>query len=232
MWRCRCSCGKEVLVSGPDLRRRDGKGARACAECGRTKHGHARGGQSPEYRCWHSMIQRCLRHPRYHARGIRVCGRWQSSFEEFLADMGPMPGPGLTIDRIDNDGDYEPGNCRWATRKQQANNTSRNRRIEIDGETRTLTEWLDHFGMNVQTYFHRIWAGWDPIRAIREPADPHRPKSPEHREQIRANARRAFSPEQAAEARRKVESGQSMSSVAREAGVSASTIARVCGRNY
>jgi hypothetical protein len=95
---------------------------------GKLKHGHAcRHPRSSEYNCWGSMIARCTNPndpgwKNYGGRGIRVCERWRNSFENFLADMGLKPSPGLSIERVENDGNYEPGNCRWATRKEQRAN--------------------------------------------------------------------------------------------------------------
>lgn len=104
---------------------------------------------TPTHNSWHAMIQRCCnpkRNPRYITRKISVCEQW-FVYANFLEDMGERP-PGTTLDRIDNDGDYEPSNCRWATSSEQANNKSSNRRIEWNGRCQTLTEWAREFNVD------------------------------------------------------------------------------------
>jgi hypothetical protein len=136
-FECRCVCGGTTVAQGWDLRAgntrscgclsREASGERlTCRNQRRRKHGHALGsGESPTYKSWESMLQRC-RNPKasawdlYGGRGVTVCDRWLS-FENFLADMGERP-EGLTLDRIDPNGHYEPGNCRWATWAVQATN--------------------------------------------------------------------------------------------------------------
>lgn len=138
-------------------------------------HGHvSRVHTSRTYNTWRTMTQRCTnpkatKFENYGGRGITVCERWRV-FNNFLADMGERP-LDRSLDRIDSDGNYEPGNCRWATHVEQ----NRNRRgivwVEANGERLCLTDWAARLGMASRTISLRLSAGWDPARAVTEP--PH-----------------------------------------------------------
>lgn len=127
VWRFRCDCGKTVFAPATSVSRGIWKscGCHRKATTKLLKQTHGRS-QSNLYRVWSAMLGRC-RNPlnaaykNYGGRGIKVCSRWESSFENFLSDMGECP-KGLTLDREDNDGNYSPNNCRWATRKMQRQN--------------------------------------------------------------------------------------------------------------
>lgn len=103
-------------------------------------------------------------YPRYGGRGIKICDRWQNSFNNFLEDMGPTFKNGLSLDRIDNDGNYEPSNCRWATNKEQQNNKRTNRLITINGITKNLTQWIDETHLKRSTVYMRYYAYKWPVK--------------------------------------------------------------------
>ncbi len=128
---------------------------------------------SPEYKAWGHMIERC-RNPNtecfadYGGRGITVCDRWRT-YEHFLADMGPRPA-GMTLERKDNERGYEPGNCVWATRKQQMRNRRNTKMLTFNGETKGLTEWAEQLGLKKTTLEKRLKLGWTADRALSQKA--------------------------------------------------------------
>lgn len=130
------------------------------------------------FNIWSSMKQRCFyrKHKSYGdygGRGITVCHRWLK-FENFLADMGEPP-PGLTLERKNNDDGYHPGNCRWASQKDQRNNTRSNHRLVIDGVEKTLAQWREHYGIvNYYTLHYRLTQGWPALLALTTPATTNR----------------------------------------------------------
>lgn len=138
---------------------------------GKITHGHARvGSESPTYKTWEHMIRRCenpadIGYKHYGAKGIAVCERWRRDFTAFLSDMGPRP-DGMTLDRIDTSGNYEPSNCRWATAKQQARNNSRSRMLTAFGKTQNVTAWADELKINPQTIRVRLWRGYSDQLAL------------------------------------------------------------------
>lgn len=122
------------------------------------------------YKVWCSMRRRCYNikvrgYPDYGGRGIGVCERWRNDFDAFVSDMGFAP-EGLSIERVDVDGDYDPFNCVWATRKAQANNTRSNVRLTIDGRTMTASQWAEEMGIPATRVLGRIRAGWPPEKAV------------------------------------------------------------------
>ena len=138
-WICLCDCGTQIETSGSNLRNGNVRSCK-CLQRDRnretkTTHGKSKcrnGNPSPEYKTWQRMKNDCYnprarKYPIYGGRGITVCDRWLHSFENFLADMGTRPADKTSVDRINNNGNYEPGNCRWATAIEQARNRRNNR---------------------------------------------------------------------------------------------------------
>ena len=139
-----------------------------------TTHGHAHIGRvTRTYRSWQNMKKRCynpltVRFERWGGRGIIVCGPWLHSFENFLRDMGECP-EGYSLDRIDNDGNYTPLNCRWASRSEQVSNSSHAVLLTFEGATKTMTQWAQKLGMSHKTLWHRLKIGWTVERALTQP---------------------------------------------------------------
>lgn len=119
-----------------------------------------------KYRCHH---ENCPDYPKYGGRGIRMCQRWRDSFEAFLQAMGPRPGPGYSVDRMDNDGDYCPENCRWATAKEQASNRRSSRLLTCGGVTKTLKQWAADLGVTSTAIRARLRQGQSESQALTTP---------------------------------------------------------------
>lgn len=174
-WECRCECGSTILVRTSDL---TGGHTQSCGAHWRY-NGASRGhgmSLSPTWNTWEGMLKRCYRpsnasYRRYGARGITVCERWRQ-FENFFADMGVRP-EGKELDRIDTNGNYEPGNCRWVTRAENSRNRCDTRMISALGKTQCLTDWARELGIHVSSLSARLDRGWSPERAVTVPPRRH-----------------------------------------------------------
>lgn len=163
------SCGAEFQFRNTPSRAASGRGKYCSVACGTratsTKHGHATdSGESPTYISYRAMLDRCYRpknikYAQYGAKGISVCNRWRESFVNFLADMGLRP-DGATIDRIDGAGNYEPGNCRWATPREQQHNIKSNHLVSFDGRSMCVSDWAKETGIPKAAIYYRIKSGW------------------------------------------------------------------------
>lgn len=157
VWSCTCECGEIRKIPASRLLTGHSKSCGCLSQERKTIHGMQ---ATKIYTVWENVIQRCNnpRHPSYKnygGRGIRVCERWLSA-KNFIEDMLPTYQPGLTLDRIDNEGDYEPANCAWRSRREQSNNTRTNRWIEFNGERLTMSQWSKKLGINHQTIHDRL----------------------------------------------------------------------------
>jgi hypothetical protein len=180
-WLCKCKCGTEKTI----LSYRLAQGLTRSCGCLQRKTAsqmaktHGKSGTT-EYRIWIQMIQRCEnpKHPhydKYGGRGVKVCERWRTSFENFFEDMGTRP-DGLTIDRYPNkEGDYEASNCRWATQPEQVDNRSNTKLITHNGETLSLKEWAKKIGMSREALYARLYVNkWTVEEALTAPANQKR----------------------------------------------------------
>lgn len=177
LWHCVCDCGVNTQSFGFALRNGE---AKSCG-CYSTdilrknafKHGLTKG---PEWTSWSDMKSRCLnkkniRYASYGGRGIKICKRWVHSFESFLKDMGPKPSREYTLERVNNDGNYEPKNCRWATRQEQNRNTQRNLWVVYRGKRMAMVEAIEAAGNVVGWHlaFRRVERGWPLDKAVELP---------------------------------------------------------------
>lgn len=148
---------------------------------GNYRHGHKpQNGGSPEYYTWNAMWSRCTNpsqesYPLYGGRGITVCDRWRK-FDKFLEDIGLRPSNSHSLDRIDPDGDYCPGNVKWSTAAEQASNRRYCIRLTCNGQTLTIAAWAKRLGCSWGILKLRYKAGWDQERIIRTPVDSRRGK--------------------------------------------------------
>jgi hypothetical protein len=168
-WLCRCECGAEVVARGVEMRRGDKV---SCGCYNKTQRTHG-GGKHPLYQTWFKMWARCtdpsvLHSEHYLGRGILVCDRWKDP-HAFYADMGSRPSPSHSLDRIDNDGNYEPNNCRWATKSEQGRNRRTTARVTYNGRTECIAEWGRIAGISEHAIASRLSAGWSVERALTQP---------------------------------------------------------------
>jgi hypothetical protein len=172
-WICRCECGAEGLVSSSNLVQGISRSCGCLHIDTITTHDMT---GSPEHQAWTALKSRCytrsnIGYPFYGGRGIKVCARWLHSFESFLSDMGPRPGPEYSVDRIDPNRDYSPENCRWATRAQQDSNRRSSRLITFNSRTQTVADWARETGLSKSGLLYRLNAGWSVADALTIPPD-------------------------------------------------------------
>lgn len=179
-WHCICECGVTTEVAIGNLR----GSSHSVLSCGclqkeraaEINGRHFKTG-TPEYQAWAHMRQRCTNpnskdFKNYGGRGIGICARWES-FESFLSDMGSRPTPQHTVDRINNENNYGPDNCRWATRAEQNSNTRQNRWLTFKGRTMTTSQWARFMGVPDTILHKRVCRGWSVERVLTTPVRGH-----------------------------------------------------------
>lgn len=170
VWKCLCNCGNEFTAVGSEIIR--GK-VKSCGCLNKSINGLYK---SRIYRIHHSMMSRCYvqnieSYKYYGKRGIKVCDEWHDFMNFYNWSINNGYSDDLTIDRINVNGNYEPSNCRWVTRKEQANNTSSNVYIYYNGETKTLSQWAEKVGIDRRTLYKRFSMGWNIEKALTTPVN-------------------------------------------------------------
>ena len=165
-WLFKCDCGNKKVIREDSVK---GNKTKSCGCLGRKIHTTHGMSYTREHNIWNHMKQRCLNendknYKDYGARGIKVCKRWLK-FENFYKDMGKAP-INKSIDRINNNGNYEPDNCRWATMKEQANNKRYNHLLTFNGKTQTIAQWSEELNIKRSTLSQRLRYGWNIERAL------------------------------------------------------------------
>jgi hypothetical protein len=185
-WLCRCDCGTEVIAGGDKLRR--GK-KKTCGTNGhrwqyerKDLHGGVTVQFPSEYQSWTNMRARCLdpthkKYEHYGARGITICERWDS-FQNFMLDMGRKPDPKFTIEREDVNGNYEPKNCKWISRKDQGRNKRNSVFVTYNGRKMLLIDLVEELGLSRSAVYGRLQGGWTLAQAIALPVRPGKPRGP------------------------------------------------------
>ena len=182
LWEFKCDCGnvschidmnvKRGMIKSCGCLKREASSVRL------TTHGMSR---FKEYQIYHAMIERCYNdknkaYENYGGRGISVCNNWKNSFENFFADMGARPSSKHSLDRINNNGDYCAGNCRWATVDEQLANRRTTIKLAYKGVVLPIAEWSKRLGINTSTLKNRIKRGWTIERCIEQPVEFHKIK--------------------------------------------------------
>ena len=180
-WICLCDCGNQTIVANSNLKNNHTKSCgchkKEAAGTHSLTHGKTK---TKEYRAWRSMKERCslpsnIMWKNYGGRGIKICDRWIGSFECFLKDMGELPFKGAQLDRIDNNGNYEPSNCRWVTKFQNMLNKRNTVIVEYNGKSQTLKEWSIELNMNYNLLIRRLKGQkWTVEQTLSTPVEKHR----------------------------------------------------------
>lgn len=181
LWLWKCDCGKEKVIAASHVLSRSTKSCGCYLRSRLSEKNYIHGmSYTKEHMAWTAALTRCYNtknkaYPNWGGRGITVCDRWRfgegglNGFQCFFQDMGPAPSKSHSLHRKDNDGNYEPGNCIWGTKKIQSQGRRNSVMIEFRGEVRCLTDWCERLGLKMHAIHKRIKAGWPTDLALTTP---------------------------------------------------------------